>query len=137
MKNIVITSTLRSRHMKRNSLSDLEQEVMNILWNIKSGSVRDVLTQLSKQRKYAYTTVMTILGRMVEKGVITRKLEGNGFIYFPKLSKENFIAKSVHSVFSSTVAAFGQESVSYFAKEIQSLNPKRRKELLKLLKEPK
>lgn len=123
--------------MKRNSLSDLEQEVMNILWNIKSGSVRDVLTQLSKQRKYAYTTVMTILGRMVEKGVITRKLEGNGFIYFPKLSKENFIAKSVHSVFSSTVAAFGQESVSYFAKEIQSLNPKRRKELLKLLKEPK
>lgn len=122
--------------MKTAALGELEKEVMEIIWEAqKPTPVSDVVGVISKKRKIAYTTVMTIMGRLVDKSMLTRKLHGSSYLYQPKVSQEKFIAKSVHNIFTTAVFTLGQEAVTYFVKEIKKLNPKRRQELLKMLDE--
>lgn len=115
-------------------LGELETEVMGVVWKAgKPLSVSDVVKVLSKKRNIAYTTIMTIMGRLVDKGVLTRKLDGKNYLYQPKVSREIFVAKSVHNIFTTAVSTLGQEVVLHFTKEIQKINPKKREELLKML----
>ncbi len=115
-------------------LGELESEIMDIVWREQAPIVvRDVTQKLQKKREIAYTTVMTIMGRLVEKGVLTRKLQGISYIYETKVTRDKFIANTVHHIFTSTVSALGEASAAYFVKEIQKLNPKKRQELVKIL----
>lgn len=122
---------------KRNAvkiLGELETEVMEIIWSFeKPVSVLEVVKVLSKKRSIAYTTVMTIMVRLVEKGILTRKLAETSFLYQPKLSQEKFVAKSVHNIFNSAISNLGQEAVTHFAKELEKVSPKKRNKLLKIL----
>ncbi|MBI4038714.1 BlaI/MecI/CopY family transcriptional regulator [Candidatus Daviesbacteria bacterium] len=121
--------------MKAKALSELEQEVMNIVWKCGDCTVRDVLERINMKKKLAYTTVMTIMGRLVDKGVLARKPDGLSYLYYPRISKKNFVAKSVHNIFTTAVTSLGQEAITHFVKEIQKLSPKKRRELLKILDE--
>ncbi len=115
-------------------LGELESGIMEIVWHQKSTiSVKDVTEVLSKKRRIAYTTVMTIMARLVDKGVLVRRLSGTSYLYKPKVSKEQFIAKAVHGIFSSAVSALGEEVLAHFIKEVQKINPKKRQQLLKIL----
>lgn len=115
-------------------LGELEKEVMEIIWRAqKPLSVSNVVKTISKKRKIAYTTVMTIMGRLVDKGILIRKLKGTSYLYQPKESKEKFIAKAAHRIFSTAVSNLGEGVASYFLKEIQKLGPKKRQELLESL----
>lgn len=125
---------MNSKQKSGKLLGNLQSEVMEILWQSQTPvSVRFVTEILQKKRKIAYTTVMTIMTRLVEKGVLNRKLSGVSYLYQPKVEREQFIAKSVHSIFTTTVLSLGQEAVTHFIKEIQKLSPKKRQELLKIL----
>ena len=115
-------------------LGELETEIMEIVWRAeKPIPVSDVVKMLNKKRAIAYTTVMTIMGRLVGKGILVRKIKGPSYQYLPKVSRENFIAKSVHNIFTTAVSTLGQEAVTHFVKEIQKVNPKKREELSKML----
>ncbi len=115
-------------------LGELESDVMQIVWQQKGPiSVREVTGILQNTRKIAYTTVMTIMGRLTQKGVLTRKLKGSSYLYLPKVTREQFIAKAAHRIFSTAVSNLGEGVASYFLKEIQKLHPKKRQELLKIL----
>ncbi|MCL4387408.1 BlaI/MecI/CopY family transcriptional regulator [Patescibacteria group bacterium] len=117
-------------------LGELESEIMEIVWGQKGLiPVKDVTEILSKRRKIAYTTVMTIMARLVNKGVLVRHLSGPSYLYKPKVTKEQFIARAVHTIFSSTVSTLGEEVLAHFIKEIQKISPKKRQELLKILGE--
>lgn len=115
-------------------LGDLESEIMEIVWQQHVPiSVRDITEELQKKRKIAYTTVMTIMGRLVGKGLLTRKLRGLCYLYETKVTREKFVANTVHRVFTTTISALGEASAAYFIKEIQKLTPKKRRELIKIL----
>ncbi len=117
-------------------LGDLESEVMEIIWSLKGeASVKCVAEILSKKRKIAYTTVMTIMARLANKGVLARHMNGASYLYKPKVTKDRFIAKAAHSIFSSAVSTLGDEVLAHFIKEIQKISPKKRQELLKILNE--
>lgn len=125
---------MNSRKKVGKLLGNLESEVMEILWQSQTPvSVRYVTEILQKKRKIAYTTVMTIMTRLVEKGVLNRKLNGVSYLYQPKIAKEQFVARSVHNIFTTTVLALGQEAVTHFIEEIQKLSPRKRQQLLKIL----
>jgi predicted transcriptional regulator len=66
------------------SLGSLESEVLAILCETGSGSVRDVCSRLS--RPLAYTTVMTTLDRLYKKDLLLRSKEGRSFLYTPRLA---------------------------------------------------
>lgn len=121
--------------MKIKPLSELEQDIMDIIWKQENCTVRDVQTRLIPKRKLAYTTVMTVMGRLVEKRVLARKQDGLSYSYYPKVSKDHFVARSIHTIFTTAVSSFGQEAVTHFAKEIRKLSPEKKRELLQILDE--
>lgn len=63
--------------------------------------VNDILAALRGQRR-AYTTVMTIVTRLCDKGLLQRQRRGRGFVYRPALSKEELAAQSLQEVLASS-----------------------------------
>jgi predicted transcriptional regulator len=79
-------------------LTDVELELMNILWGLGEGSVSDVLEHLPPGRDLAYTSVSTILRILEQKDVLKARKEGRGHIYIPVLKKADYEAKAVKHV---------------------------------------
>lgn len=79
-------------------LGDLERAVMDVLWQEDEPlSVRAVHTALAAERNLAYTTVMTVLVRLVDKGLAERELHGRAWHYRPSRSREDLTAEAMHS----------------------------------------
>lgn len=97
-------------------LTDVELELMSILWRIEEGSVADVIAQLPKARELAYTSVSTILRILEQKEVLQTRKEGRGHIYIPRLSKPEYEAKAlkhvVDRVFEGTPLALVKQLLS-------------------------
>ena len=77
-------------------LTRFELEIMQALWNIGSGSVREIQEQLPEKKRPAYTTVQTIIRRLEEKRAVRRlKKVGNAFIFEPVLTRKSAQRKLV------------------------------------------
>ncbi|MGH9138145.1 MAG: BlaI/MecI/CopY family transcriptional regulator [Acidimicrobiales bacterium] len=116
----------------RGVLGPLEADVMRVLWAADDAmSVRAVLASLNEGREQplAYTTVMTVLARLADKGVLERTLEGRGFVYRPLMSDPAAIA--VRNV----VRDFGDSAIAHFVDQARA-DPKLLRRLTKLLEEP-
>ena len=61
----------------------LEMACLGVLWTMREGTVRDVAAALSARQAFAYTTVMTLLERLVKRGHLTRRKSGRSFVYTP------------------------------------------------------
>lgn len=123
---------------KISSLGKLEKEVMEIVWLSKTPiSVKSAHEIISKQRKIAYTTIMTIMGRLTAKGLLKRKGEGKAYLYQPVYSKDRFLAKASQQIIKNFVANFGDGAVAHFAQEIEKIPEDKRQKLLKMLKDSK
>jgi BlaI family penicillinase repressor len=78
--------------MKKRSLTPLgetEMEVLQHVWDLKSASVADVRERILKEREVAYTTIMTVMKNLAEKGYLQYKKEGVTYIYSPAQEPEN------------------------------------------------
>ena len=109
----------------------LEAEVLEEMWRAGGAlDVRDVLTQLNDGRKppLAYTTVMTVMARLAEKGILTRRKEGRGYVYEPAVHDAAEIA--VRNV----VKDFGESAMAHFLAEARA-DPKLLRRLERLMKE--
>jgi predicted transcriptional regulator len=79
-------------------LTQVELELMTILWRIRQGSVIDVQSELLAGRTLAYTSVSTILRILEQKKIVGSRKEGRGHVYFPRLSKESYEATTLKHV---------------------------------------
>ena len=69
-------------------LTRFEMEIMDALWEVGSGSVREIQEQLPPKKRPAYTTVQTIIYRLEEKGAVRRvKKIGNAHIFAPLVTR--------------------------------------------------
>ena len=106
--------------MRSYNLGPLEQEIMRFLWIKKNASVSQVHKHIKINRNsVAYTTVMTIMGRLNQKGLLERKLIGKAYIYSPKISKEQTLKSIVKKTISSLVNQYGHEAMTAFTSEIK------------------
>lgn len=119
--------------MKQKHLSSLEQEIMNLVWEHKQCSVRDVLVDINKKRTIAYTTVATILQRLEDKGLVSKKTSEKTHIYSPKISKQSYGKRLANSFMQMFVKSFGNVAISSFAESIDELPKEKREYFLKLL----
>lgn len=105
----------KSRTEDSKLLTEVELELMTILWKINEGSVNDVLEHLPRDRALAYTSVSTILRILEQKEVLKTRKEGRGHIYIPVLTKNDYEAKTVRHivsrVFSGTPTALVRQLV--------------------------
>lgn len=77
-------------------LTEVELELMNILWKLGEGGVHDVIAALGPGRKLAYTSVSTILRILEQKKIVKSRKEGRGHVYLPVLTKAEHEAASLH-----------------------------------------
>ena len=73
---------------KQATFTDGELRIMDVLWNKGSASVREVTEELSQKQKTAYTTVMTMLGVLRDKGYVAHEKQGRAFIYYPLVDRK-------------------------------------------------
>lgn len=85
-------------------LTKFELEVMDALWGIGSGSVREIQERLPEKRRPAYTTVQTIVRRLEDKGAVRRsKKIGNAFIFEPLITRKS----AHHRLINELLDSFG------------------------------
>lgn len=82
-------------------LTEVELEIMNILWLIDEGSVRDVLAKLPESRRLAYTSASTMLRILEKKKVVRSRKEGKSHIYIPILQKHDYEESTLSHVVST------------------------------------
>lgn len=80
------------------SLTAVELELMTILWKLEHGTVREVLAELPKNRKMAYTSASTIIRILEQKGYVSAKKAGKAHIYSPTLNKTDYSKRTLKQV---------------------------------------
>lgn len=100
-------------------------------------TVRQVLEALNEgPRERAYTTIMTVMARLDEKGLLRRRRRGKTDLYRPVMSRNEYLATRARSGVDELVADYGDVALAHFARRLETLDPKRREQLRKLAEEP-
>lgn len=86
--------------------SGRELEILKILWDLGSASVREVHLQMCPDGELAYNTVQTLLRIMDEKGLVSHRLRGRTFVYSPKHTREREMSRLVDKVFGGALDQF-------------------------------
>jgi predicted transcriptional regulator len=81
---------------KKNVLTDQELEIMKIVWQRGTATVRDVYEELLKSRRIAYTTVMTMMGILEQKGRLSKTQRDRAYVYSPTEPQGEVVGSMVH-----------------------------------------
>jgi predicted transcriptional regulator len=109
-------------------LGPLEASVMEAVWTCKRKpmTVREIHEVLKKDKKLAYTTIMSTMNRLHEKGILDRRIEkGKGglyYVYWPVLEEKNFKESAIREVIKSLVSNFGGLATNALIEETTSKN---------------
>ena len=113
-------------------LTEAEWQIMNSLWKKNPASARELMEFLPKDKNWAYTTIKTMLSRLVTKKVVSESKSGNTSMYKPLITKTKARSKAVVSLvnqaFDGTVGP-----LMHFLIDEKKLTKKQRKELIDLL----
>jgi predicted transcriptional regulator len=118
-------------------LGELEADVMEHLWQQGEATVRNVLEALnaSAEKARAYTTVMTVMGNLDRKGMLTRRREGKTDIYSPVMSRQDYLDARARAEAGALVGRYGQAAYMAFAREMDRLDPEQRRQLRRLARD--
>ena len=103
----------RRRHTLAEVLGPLEADIMEVVWDRGKVTVRDVHRALSSSRPIAYTTVMTTLGRLADKGLLRRLEDQPAHRYVPLVTREQYARTTVKSVVDWLIGHFPDPAVAY------------------------
>ena len=121
--------------MEIKDLTRAEEQIMQVLWQLEKGFVKDVLDVLPEP-KHAYNTVSTIIRILETKGFVDHNAFGKSHEYYPVVSKEdykNFAAdKLLTGYFDNSV----DRILSFFVKK-EKINLKEADEIMKLIEKLK
>ena len=90
---------------KKNKPTESELEILQVLWDKDSATVREVHEELLKTKDAGYTTTLKLLQIMFEKGLVSRDSSSKTHIYRPAVTRENtqtlFLNKMIDSLFAA------------------------------------
>jgi predicted transcriptional regulator len=73
----------------------LQEQVMRIVWELGKATVDDVRAEQPRRRRPAYTTVQTVLNRLVDRGLLVRERRGRAFVYRPAYNESEVVAHAI------------------------------------------
>lgn len=115
-------------------LTEPEWQLMNTLWSRHPATARDIIEFMPGESKWAYTTVKTMLTRLVKKGAIAESKRGSISVYEPlvtqKTARKSAMKNLVDKVLDGAV-----EPIMHFLIEEKKLSKKERQQLIKMLEE--
>jgi predicted transcriptional regulator len=108
-------------------LGHLEYEVMTSLWRASPANVPAVLERLNdvrrKRDRLAYTTVMTVLARLHEKGIVDRVRRGRGYDYAPNFDEAELVEHFSQREVDELVKRYGPVALAQFAAVVEQGDP--------------
>ena len=114
-------------------LTKAEEQVMQILWDIKKGFVNDVIERMPEP-KPAYNTVSTITRILETKGFVDHKPYGKSHEYFPLVSREKYTKAFFGGFLSRYFSSSFKQLVSFFSKQ-NNMTIQEMEEIMNLLNE--
>ena len=113
-------------------LTQAEWQIMNALWEKHPATAREIMTRLPKGVKWAYTTVKTMLSRLVEKEAVSESKQSNTSYYEPLVSQRKARLSAFRLLLNQSFdGAMGP--LMHFMLQEQKLNDKQKKELIEIL----
>ena len=103
-------------------LGPLEQDVMEVAWELGDATVRDVHRRLSGRRDLAYTTVMTTMTRLAAKGLLRRDTDSLAHRYRPAVPRDEYARATVSNVVAWLVERYPEPAASYLAEVVGGLD---------------
>jgi BlaI family penicillinase repressor len=94
-----------------------ELEVLDVLWRQSPLSVREVMEILNQRRPRAYTSVMSLLGVMTDKGLLTRKAVGRAFVYAPKAGRQKTMRRMIGDLLGRAFDGSANQLVAHLLEE--------------------
>lgn len=86
--------------MARRSIDDLgalQKAVMETLWELGEGTVRDVLGRLNREPEPAYTTILSVMQKLEKAGWLSHRAEGRSYVYVPTKSRDEAGSKTLRA----------------------------------------
>lgn len=122
--------------MRRKStiLTEQELEIMKVVWEFGTATVRDVYETLLTRRKIAYTTVMTMMKIMEDKKYLKRRLEGRAYVYEGTRPKKQMIREMVSEFINRVFNGSAEPLVAHLVEE-RRLSDKELKKITKIIRE--
>ncbi|MEA2488128.1 MAG: hypothetical protein QOF16_1782 [Actinomycetota bacterium] len=110
----------RRKHTLADVLGPLENDIMDVVWDRGEVTVRDVHKAIGDRRQIAYTTVMTTLGRLTDKGLLDRIEDQPAHHYRAVVTREQYANSTVKSVVDWLVTRFPDPVVAYFLDRVEA-----------------
>jgi predicted transcriptional regulator len=117
-------------------LTRLELQIMQALWELKTGTVQQVQQHLLPNPKLAYTTVQTMLSVLHRKGKVSRKLIGKAHEYSPSVSQRSATTAAVRDLVRRFFDGSAQQLVMELVQS-KDLSPEKLAQLARELEEPR
>jgi predicted transcriptional regulator len=102
--------------------SDLELQILGVLWAHGPSAVRDVLEKMPDGKARAYTTILSCLQVMEKKGLVAHKREGQGYLYRPVVQKERVLGTVVRDLLRNVFGGRPSAALQYFIAESDCTN---------------
>ncbi|MFC1783200.1 BlaI/MecI/CopY family transcriptional regulator [Planctomycetota bacterium] len=99
-----------------------ELEVLQVIWQQGPSTVREVMTELNRKRPRAYTSVMSLMNVMTQKGLINQKPQGRAFVYSSNITQTKTQARLVGDLLNR---AFDGSASALVAHLLQQARPDR------------
>ncbi len=112
-------SAARRKHSLSEVLGPLEAEIMDVVWDHGEVTVRDVHNTLNSSHPIAYTTVMTTLGRLTDKGLLQRIEDQPAHRYSAIVLRDQYADSTVKSVVDWLMGHFPDPAVAYFIDRVE------------------
>ena len=114
-----------------NTLTKAEEKIMQILWKIEKGFIKDILDEF-EEPKPPYNTVSTIVRVLVKKEIVSFNKFGNTYEYFPLMTKEDYRNSQMNKLVSNYFNNSFKKVVNFFS-ENEDLSINEVDEVMKML----
>ena len=112
-----------------------EEEVMQILWELGTGSVNEIIARM-REPKPKYTTVATFVKILENKGFVGHEVAGKGFRYFPLVEREHYAGRNLRSMLSTYFGGSLSQLVSFFSQH-EDISHEEMSEILEIMEKVK
>lgn len=116
-------------------LTKAEEEVMQALWSIGHGFLKDIL-EVTEEPKPHSNTIATLLKILIDKGYVEASQQGRNNLYRPLVSKEEYGKRSVQQIVKGYFGGSASKLVSQFIKD-EKISVAELEELLKQIRSTK
>jgi predicted transcriptional regulator len=118
--------------MTKARLTPRELAIMHVVWERGEATVRDVHEALGRQRKVAYTTVMTLMNILATKGHLVRRQDDRAYVYSPARPRQQVVGRLVRDFVDRVFSGSAQPLLLHLVTH-EKLTPSERAELKRLI----